>query len=101
MDDLEWMEIRQHAYDCVHTPCKNILTEWCKECKIECIAYDISLSDKKVVVYTRRPGIMIGYQGKTVFKYQDMFREEYGDDFKVEFKEIKGNFIIVDEEMKA
>ena len=79
--------------DKINNPCVKILKDWCRTCNISDIAYELRIYNHTLVIYTSNPGTMIGYKGKIVKKYKRILFEEYGEEFDVEFKVIRGKFL--------
>lgn len=50
---------------------------------------------KTFVVWTDRPGILIGKGGQNVDILKEILKEEFGYDYEIEFKEIKGKMMVV------
>lgn len=73
---------------------RTLLEKWCKEigCKYP-IGYYNNLSDRKMVIYTERPGAMIGYHGKNVNLLKELLKEEFLHEYTIEFVEIRGKII--------
>lgn len=81
--------------DKANNPCEKILKSWCKDCNISNIAYEFRIYNKTLIIHTTSPGIMIGYKGKIIKKYKRMLFEEYGEEFTIEFKEVRGKFLYI------
>ena len=66
---------------------EKIIQDWCNECY--CTAMTIPHYDSRTVdIITVRPGIMIGYKGKTITKYKEKINELGWDIHIVEANEI-------------
>ena len=98
MYDDEFMRIREEVLQSMHNTDRNILEKWCKDIGYdEPIAYKHSrYTNCTMTIYTRKPGILIGYKGKNVELLKDALKKEYGLDYGVTFKEIDGIFVNLD-----
>lgn len=47
------------------------------------------------VVWTDRPGIIIGKGGQNIGILKEILKEEFGYDYKIEIKEIKGEMLVI------
>lgn len=59
------------------------------------VGYENNLGKKKFIVWTDKPGILIGKGGKNVDILKEELKKEFDRDYDVEFKEIKGKMIII------
>ena len=71
---------------------KKIMQAWKKEAGVNTpVAYEYSTD---IIIYTNRPGYLIGRAGTLVEKYRHIFEKEiplfHG---KIVFKEIRGDFV--------
>lgn len=73
---------------------RKFLEDWCEEAKVETpVGYYNKFSEQKLIIYTDRPGWLIGYKGKLIEKYQQKFREEfYMPNAIIEFVEVCSGF---------
>ena len=73
---------------------ERIIENWCKEAHYERpVGYDLDYSNLVATIYAELPGILIGYQGKHVFKFQDILKERFHRECQVKFVEIRGKII--------
>lgn len=59
------------------------------------VGYDNSLSKRIFTVWTDSPGILIGKGGQNVEVLKAILEEEFGKEYDVEFKEIKGKMLVI------
>ena len=59
------------------------------------VGYENKLGKKKFIVWTDKPGILIGKGGKNVDILKEELKKEFDRDYDVEFKEIKGKMIVI------
>ena len=59
------------------------------------VGYENKLGKKKFIVWTDKPGILIGKGGKNVDILKEELKKEFNRDYDVEFKEIKGKMIVI------
>lgn len=57
------------------------------------VGYEIDYSNNVVTIYAEYPGILIGYQGKHVFKFKDILKERFHREYQVKFVEIRGRIV--------
>ena len=73
---------------------RRLIENWCKVAHYNRpVGYDISYSDSVITIYAESPGILIGYQGKHVFKFKDILKEKFHKEYKVKFVEIRGEIV--------
>lgn len=61
---------------------QRIIKEWKKECRISRVIQWRLDRNGILQIYTSQPGIMIGREGKTYYKYKEILEKELGNDFK-------------------
>ena len=59
------------------------------------VGYENKLGKKKFIVWTDKPGILIGKGGKNVDILKEELKKEFNRDYDVEFKEIKGKMLVI------
>ena len=59
------------------------------------VGYENKLGEHKFIVYTDRPGILIGCRGKNVEILKEILKKEFDYDYTIEFKEIKGKMLVI------
>ena len=59
------------------------------------VGYDNDLGKKEFIVWTDKPGILIGKGGQNVWILKDILKEEFGYDYEIKFKEIKGKMLVI------
>lgn len=90
MDSFNTM--REEAHRFVKDKETEFFKSWCAEAGVETpVGYYNSY--EKLIVYTDRPGLLIGKGGSLVKKYQEIFRKEfYHPKAVIEFVEVRGGF---------
>lgn len=67
----------------------NILLEWVQKCKVGGIAVKMDNSKKAISVWTHKPGVMIGPQGKTIEQVENKIHSlSFYKDYKIYIYEI-------------
>ena len=93
-DANDFYDIREVAIQHMKNINKNILEKWCKDIGYdEPIAYYNSLSERKIIIYARRPGILIGRAGINLNPLKEELKKEFNCDYTIEFVEIRGEFV--------
>lgn len=59
------------------------------------VGYENKLGKKKFIIWTDKPGILIGKGGKNVDILKEELKKEFDREYVVEFKEIKGKMIVI------
>ena len=59
------------------------------------VGYDNDLGNKVFTVWSDKPGILIGKGGQNVWILKDILKEEFGYDYEIKFKEIKGKMLVI------
>lgn len=59
------------------------------------VGYENKLGERKFIVYTDIPGILIGKGGQNVEILKEILKEEFDRDYTIEFKEIRGKMLII------
>ena len=73
---------------------ERIIESWCKAAHYERpVGYEIDYSNNVVTIYAELPGVLIGYQGKHVFKFKDILKERFHREYQVKFVEIRGRIV--------
>ena len=68
-----------------------VVREWLKEAHLkEDVMYDVDYNSKSVMIYTTRPGWLIGRAGYLVLKYTDKMHEYWPEFSTFQFKEAWG-----------
>jgi len=74
---------------------ENALKRYLDEFNIKDVfAYDYNYSSNTFIIYTSKPGIWIGLHGKGANRLKQILSEDITENCNVEFREIKGNFIV-------
>lgn len=69
---------------------EKVLSKWSKEVERP-VAYKFNFENKEITLYTRCPGIFIGYAGETINKYKkELCKVLYIENVSVKFIEIDG-----------
>lgn len=67
----------------------NILLEWIQLCKVSGIAIKVDNSEKIIHVWTTKPGVLIGKQGKTIEEVENKIHLlKFYEDYKIRLYEI-------------
>lgn len=73
---------------------ERIIENWCKKAHYNRpVGYDISYSNAVITIYAESPGILIGYQGKHVFRFKEILKEKFHKEYEVKFVEIRGKIV--------
>lgn len=56
-------------------------------------AYEINYSNNVYTIYTSKPGLWIGYHGRTIEKLTEEISKYEGDKIRINIKPIKGHFL--------
>ena len=59
------------------------------------VGYENKLGEKIFVIYTNKPGILIGKGGANVEILKEILKKEFDYDYTIEFKEIKGKMLVI------
>ena len=59
------------------------------------VGYDNDLGNKVFTVWSDKPGILIGKGGQNILILKDILKEEFGYDYEIKFKEIKGKMLVI------
>ena len=59
------------------------------------VGYDNDLGNKVFTVWSDKPVILIGKGGQNVWVLKDILKEEFGYDYEIKFKEIKGKMLVI------
>ena len=59
------------------------------------VGYENDLGKKVFIIWTDKPGILIGKGGQNVEILKDILKEEFDHDYEIEFKEIKGKMLVI------
>lgn len=92
-DTLEKM--RCDGINYINSINKKLIEDWCREAGVVVpVGYYNDLSNNTMVVYTNKPGYLIGYKGKYVNKFIEGLNKTFSTkDYKVKFVEIKGDIV--------
>ena len=55
--------------------------------------YEYKNCSRELTIFTKIPGVWIGFQGKGVNRLSEILNEQFGHDVDIQFKEMKGNFM--------
>lgn len=73
---------------------KKIIEEWCQEAHVtEPVGYYKDFRNKEWVIYTTKPGWLIGKAGVTLRKYEKILNNEFYCNYKVKIVEIRGEIV--------
>lgn len=73
---------------------ERIIENWCRAAHYKRpVGYEIDYSNNVVTIYAELPGVLIGYQGKHVFKFKDILKERFHREYQVKFVEIRGRIV--------
>ncbi len=59
------------------------------------VGYENKLGAHVFVVYTDKPGILIGKGGENATILKEILKKEFDYDYTLEFKEIKGKMLVI------
>ena len=59
------------------------------------VGYENDLGKNVFTIWTDKPGILIGKGGQNVWILKDILKEEFGYDYEIKFKEIKGKMLVI------
>ena len=59
------------------------------------VGYENDLGKNVFTIWTDKPGILIGKGGQNVGILKDILKEEFDNDYEIEFKEIKGKMLVI------
>lgn len=59
------------------------------------VGYENDLGKKVFTVWADKPGVLIGKGGQNVWILKDVLKEEFGCDYEIKFKEIKGKMLVI------
>lgn len=91
---MDWMEIREYAYRTTKEIQEKPLIQFLKEIDMhDNFFYEYTNINRKLIIYTKHPGIWIGSKGKAVERLKEILKENFEHDVIVDFKELKGNFL--------
>lgn len=92
----DWMDFRCEYLAYERNRMKELIENWCKECKVTTpVGYDKNSSNATLTIYTVFPGYLIGRGGEKVNKFKEALRQEYGKPYTVKFVEVRGAFVNV------
>ena len=70
------------------------IESWCRATHYKRpVGYDIDYFNNVITIYAELPGVLIGCQGKHVFKFEDILKEIFHKEYKVKFVEIRGKIV--------
>lgn len=93
---MDWMKIREDAYRITKEIQEKPLTQFLNEMDMHDIFYyEYTDMNRKLLIYTKHPGIWIGFRGKGVERLKEILKENFEHDVIVDFKELKGNFLSI------
>lgn len=93
MYDESFENMRAEAIKFMREKTESFLSEWCKEAGVKSpVGYERDYFSKSFVVYTDRPGYLIGKGGALAEKYTILMREEFVGLEKISFVEVRGGF---------
>ena len=55
--------------------------------------YEYKNCSRELTIFTKIPGVWIGFQGKGVNRLSEILNEQFGHKVDIQFKEMKGNFM--------
>lgn len=71
---------------------RKFLEDWCRDARVtEPVAYEYEYG-KGFVIYTNRPGYLIGKAGNLIAKYEERLQKEFGQNNKIKIVEVRGGF---------
>ena len=92
--DQEWEEMRAEAHNYMKEKEERVIKAWLEKIGFkEPVGYYRDALNKVMEIYTTRPGVLIGKQGKDVNEFKEMLSAEFYGEWKVKFIEIRGGFV--------
>ena len=90
-NNMDYQEITDAAIkEIQETP----LRQYLKETGInDNFFYEYKNCSRELTIFTKIPGIWIGFQGKGVNRLSEILNEQFGHEVDIQFKEMKGNFM--------
>ena len=90
-NNMDYQEITDAAIkEIQETP----LRQYLKETGInDNFFYEYKNCSRELTIFTKIPGIWIGFQGKGINRLSEILNEQFGHKVDIQFKEMKGNFI--------
>lgn len=94
MNDFDWiMTMREEAHRVFNDRFKYIFDEAFGDIKDDFIFmfdHHYAKEDKngEVIIYTNRPGVLIGVAGKNIDKLKELLKEEFKHDYDVKIQEV-------------
>jgi ribosomal protein S3 len=92
------MEFRAQCHEFVHNQHKQLIEDWCKECKVTTPIGYYNDYQGTLTIYTDYPGYLIGRGGEKVRKFEETLSKEFGKPYKVKFIEVRGGFVNIKSE---
>ncbi len=93
MYDEAFENMRAEVMEYMREKSDSFLSQWCEEARVKSpVGYERDYSSKSFVVYTDRPGYLIGKGGALVEKYTQIMRKEFVSFERIKFVEITGGF---------
>lgn len=92
----DWLQLRGEAILSINKMREDALKHFMEKVGIKDVfAYEYNYDQNKFTIYTSKPGIWIGYHGKNVEILKEILSKEIKEGCGVEFKEIRGKFIVM------
>ena len=91
---MDWQEIREESIREMREMQENPLRQYLKETGInDNFFYEYKNCSRELTIFTKIPGIWIGFQGKGVNRLSEILNEQFEHKVDIQFKEMKGNFM--------
>ena len=95
-DDVAWQKFREEALEYSANLERTIVKEWLDKIGYtEPVGYYRDSINNVMILYSTRPGVLIGKGGCNVKTLEKILLYKYGADYKVTFVEIRGGFVNV------
>lgn len=93
MYDEAFEDMRAEAMKYMREKTESFLSKWCEEAGVKSpVGYERDYYSKSFIVYTDRPGCLIGKGGALVDKYTAIMIEEFVGLKNIRFVEVNGGF---------
>lgn len=91
---MDWQEIREESIREMREMQENPLRQYLKETGInDNFFYEYKNCNRELTIFTKIPGIWIGFKGKGVNRLSEILNEQFEHKVDIQFKEMKGNFM--------
>ena len=93
---MNFQELREEAYKEIREAQEAPLKLFLEETNInDNFFYEYKNCSRELTIFTKIPGVWIGFQGKGVDRLSEILNEQFGHEVDIQFKEMKGNFMSI------